>query len=90
MQIDKSIKVEQATDDLMQKVAALLAAAKKDHAAGVSWAAALPLDVVALVQNLPGIVSDASQVSGDLADSKVVFAKTIACGAFDIAAAVIG
>lgn len=88
-QVDKTVKVEAKTEDMLEHVASLLAAAKKANANGASWSEELPADVAALVMNLPSIVGDAASLASEFAESKEVFTKTVVMGAFDLVDAIL-
>ena len=87
--IDVTVSVEKSGMDLIQHLAALIVAVKAAHAGGANLQTALPLDVIALVAQLPAIVGDAQLIGGELAEDKIAFAKGVLIASEDLYKAII-
>lgn len=89
-QAQVQVVVEKEVYDVMQGVAKFLAAVKAAHAGGANLAMAIPADVAAAVADLAPLVGEISAISGDLKESKAIFAKTVGMCAADIAEVFVG
>lgn len=84
--VDKVMSVEKSPLELLEHVGKLIAAVK---AAGGFSAAAIPMEIAALVAELPPIVAACGGLSGDLAEDKVAFVKAVVIGAEELAESVL-
>jgi hypothetical protein len=87
MKVQKTVEIESAGYDLVSHSAKLYAAIKK---AGGFTAAAIPLEVAAVLAEAPALVDACQHLKGDLAEDKVEFIKGANLGAYELLDAVKG
>jgi hypothetical protein len=86
MLVDKTVSVEKAPLDLIEKLTALVVAVK---AAGTIALDAIPADIAALVIALPAIVVDCQAMPGAIAENKAACVKAVMIGAEEMVEAIL-